>query len=49
MRRSSWTSFVISTLLLAGLRGWAKLQAATSCGAKTVDGCRSSRNRRDTN
>jgi len=35
---------------LAGwLRGWAKLQEATSCGAKTVDGCRSSRNRRDTN
>jgi hypothetical protein len=31
------------------LRGWAKLQAATSCGAKTVDGCRSSRNRSDTN
>ena len=35
---------------LAGwLRGWAKLQAATSCGAETVDGCRSSRNRRETN
>src|SRR5260370_2353153 len=34
---------------LAGwLRGWAKLQAATSCGAQTLDGSRSSRNRRDT-
>src|SRR6266404_2627472 len=30
------------------LRGWAELQAATGCGAKPVDGCRSSRNRSDT-
>jgi len=31
------------------LRGWAELQAATGCGAKPVDGCCNSPNRRDTN
>src|SRR5258707_4788576 len=35
---------------LAGwLRGWAKLQEATSSGAKPVDGHRNSPNHRDTN